>query len=213
MAAYRFRIAFEDYDDIVRDIEIRSTQTFEEFHHAIQNAIGFDASKPASFFLSDDNWKKGKEISTRNLSDEETEKIASVKNSRLCDFIIDPHQKLYYIFDTTQWAFHIELVRIIRDEEVGAIYPRCVKSSGEAPKQYNTSNIATLPVPEDFDISIDDEVDEEAESEELLVEEADLPLGEEKDEFIKADASSDDDFVSADDDTVDEENTKDADEF
>src|SRR5205085_8708558 len=99
MATYRFRVTFEDYDDVTRDIEIRSTQTFEEFHHAIQNAIGFDASKPASFYISDDNWKKGKEITTRNLSEEESEKIASVKNSRLCDFIVDPHQKFYYVFD------------------------------------------------------------------------------------------------------------------
>ena len=62
MATYRFRVTFEDFDDITRDIEIRSTQTFEEFHYAIQNAIGFDASKPTSFFLSDDNCKKGKEM-------------------------------------------------------------------------------------------------------------------------------------------------------
>src|SRR6185436_12013325 len=156
MATYRFRVTFEDYDDVTRDIEIKSTQTFEELHHAIQNAIGFDASKPTSFYMSDDNWKKGKEITTRELSDSEDEKASPVKNSRLCDFIIDPHQKIYYLFDIgSPWSFRIELVKINREEEAGVTYPRCIKSNGEAPKQYNIVNAATLPVPdEEFDMSM-----------------------------------------------------------
>ncbi len=216
MATYRFRVTFEDYDDVTRDIEIRSTQTFEELHYAIQNAIGFDVSKPTSFFLSDDNWKKGKEITTRELRDDESETASSVKNSRLCDFIIDPHQKIYYLFDaSSHWTFRIELVKINREEETGASYPRCVKSAGEAPKQYNASNIAALPVPqEDFDITIEDETEEVEDTEELLVDAGDLPEGEEKDTFIKADLDNpDDDFETADEDAVDEESSKDKDDF
>ena len=216
MATYRFRVTFEDFDDITRDIEIRSTQTFEELHYAIQNAIGFDASKPTSFFLSDDNWKKGKEITTRVLLDDETETASPIKNSRLCDFIADPHQKIYYIFDnSSHWTFRIELVKINRDEEAGASYPRCVKSVNEAPKQYNTTNIAALPVPEeDFDIAIENETEEVDETEELLVDVAELPEGEEKETFIKADIeSSDDEFETADEDAADEESSQDKDDF
>ena len=64
MAVYRFRVSFEEFDEVHRDIEIKSIQTFEQFHYAIQEAIGFDASKPASFFMSNDNWKKGQEITS-----------------------------------------------------------------------------------------------------------------------------------------------------
>jgi hypothetical protein len=128
MATYRFRITFEDHDDVSRDIEIRSTQTFDDLHHAIHSSIGFDASKPASFYMSDDNWKKGKEITTRELSEEEAETINSVRKARLCDYIIDPHQKIYYIFDfTTPWTFRIELIKINRDEDVNASYPIFIK--------------------------------------------------------------------------------------
>ena len=55
MAIYRFRISFEEFDDIHRDIEIKSIQSFEQLHLAIQESIGFDASKPASFYMSNDN--------------------------------------------------------------------------------------------------------------------------------------------------------------
>lgn len=215
MATYRFRVTFEDYDDVTRDIEIRSTQTFEELHYAIQNAIGFDASKPTSFFLSDDNWKKGKELTTRDLRNDETETASPVRNSRLCDFIIDPHQKIYYIFDiSSQWTFRIELVKINREEEQGATYPRCVKSTGDAPKQYLVTNVAALPVLEDFDISIEDETEEPDDSEDLLVDESELPEGEDKDTFIKADLDApEDDFETADEDSGDEESSKDKDDF
>lgn len=215
MATYRFRVTFEDYDDISRDIEIRSTQTFEELHHAIHNAIGFDASKAASFFLSDDNWKKGREVTTRDLEDAETEKAVSVRNSRLCDFIVDPHQKIYYIFDpASPWSFRIELVKIMREEETGAIYPRCIKSHGEAPKQYTAANIATIPVPEEFDLALDEDLDEETEETETLeVDDNDLPEGEEKDTFLsESDDSPMDDFESSEEDSVDDE-VQDKDDF
>lgn len=211
MATYRFRVTFEDYDDVTRDIEIRSTQTFEDFHHAIQSSIGFDASKPTSFFLSDDNWKKGKELTTRELKVDENEKASPVKNSRLCDFIIDPHQKIYYIFDAAApWSFKIELVKINKNEDPGGSYPRCVKSHGEAPKQYAVNNFATLPVPEEDEIALDDDVEE---GEVLLVDESELPEEEEKDTFIKADLDApDNDFETADEESAEEE-SQDKDDF
>jgi hypothetical protein len=217
MATYRFRVTFEDYDDVSRDIEIRSTQTFEDFHHAIHSSIGFDASKPASFYMSDDNWKKGREITSKDISEEDESNIHSVRKARLCDYIIDPHQKIYYIFDfSSPWTFRIELIKINREEEVNASYPRCIKAVGEAPKQYQTINIATLPVPEDFDGLADLEEDEEVEeTDELAVEVSELPEGEEKDTFL---ATTDEDtpagdFETADEDAIDDEAPEKEDDF
>src|SRR2546423_2569594 len=99
MAVYRFRITFEDHDDVSRDLEVRSTQSFEDLHHAIHSFIGFDASKPASFYLSDDNWKKGQEITSRDLKKNDASGAKTMRSARLADWIADPHQKIYYIFD------------------------------------------------------------------------------------------------------------------
>src|SRR6266478_5840467 len=120
MAVYRFRITFEDHDDVSRDIEIRSTQTFEDLHHSIHGFIGFDGSKAASFYLSDDNWKKGTEVTSRELKGAEKSKVKTMRYSKLSDSIADPHQKIYYIFDpAVQWAFRIELIKILVNEEIG----------------------------------------------------------------------------------------------
>ena len=149
MAVYKFRVTFEDHEDVSRDLEIKSTQSFEELHAAILGSIGFDTKQNASFYMSDDNWKKGKEISLTEKTNGET-KIPLMKKSRLCDFIADPHQKIYYIYDfTNEWTFHVELLKIIVGEDVGVMYPRCIKIAGEAPKQYDTAP-KIVPVPEDF---------------------------------------------------------------
>jgi hypothetical protein len=34
-----------------------------------------------------------------------------MQDAQLNKFIIDPHQKMYYIFDT--WVFYIELIKIV----------------------------------------------------------------------------------------------------
>lgn len=149
MAVYKFRVTFEEHEDISRDLEIKSTQSFEELHSAILSSIGFDHKEMASFYMSDDNWKKGKEISLAEKINGE-QKIAMMKKSRLCDFIADPHQKIYYIYDyVNEWAFHVELLKILVSEEAGIMYPRCVKINGEAPKQYDAGP-KVVPVPEDF---------------------------------------------------------------
>jgi len=208
MAVYRFRVTFEDFDDIQRDIEIRSTQTFEELNSAINAAIGFDASKPASFYMSDDYWKKGKEITTRDLKAEEKERVSVMKKTRMCDLIIDPHQKIYYVFDfSSPWTFHVELFKIVVNEEAGVSYPRCIKVTGEAPKQYGVTNLGAVPEPEDFDEGIA-----------LLDLEEDLPEGTEGEELVTTSAEGGEEGAEmgeADDELIDEEGgaAADGDEF
>lgn len=185
MAVYRFRVSFEEFDEVHRHIEIKSIQTFEQFHYAIQEAIGFDASKPASFFMSNDNWKKGQEItSLPNAKNAEGNQARLMKDCRMCDYIADPHQKIYYMFDApSQWTFFIELTKIMVDE-AGKKYPVCVKSIGEAPKQYLVIEPPKGVVDPEFmddelfsEVGIDEE-DEEVES----TDETEVGFGEAVDE-------------------------------
>lgn len=164
MAVYRFRVIFEDQEDTVREIEIQGKQTFEELHRTIQEAIGFDNSKDASFFMSDDFWRKGQEITNRKMvvDDDDDDDFRRPKKvpakqmskSRVADFIDDPHQKIVYVFDpAAKWTLLVELVKIQNDDPK-ANYPRTVKSSGAAPKQYK--QVVAPPVEDD-----EDEEDEE----------------------------------------------------
>ena len=143
MALYRFKVIFEDYDEVIRVIDIKSTHTFFDLHIAIQDSIGFDKSQLASFYLSDDQWKKGYEITienmhtTEDMADENYIPTPVMKESRLCDFINDPHQKFVYVFDfLNMWTLYVELTDIVLSENPKLNYPACIKTVGLAPKQY-----------------------------------------------------------------------------
>lgn len=162
MAVYRFKTTFEDYEDILRVIEIKSTQSFLDFHLAIQKAIGFDNSQLASFYMSDDQWKKGFEItlesmhSEEDMSDETFIPVPIMKESRLCDYINDPHQKFVYVFDfLNMWTLFLELTDILLQENPKLTYPAVTKSVGVAPKQH---------VDKKFTLVDDDEFEEIAEN-------------------------------------------------
>ena len=141
MALYKFKLTFEEYEDISRVIEIKSSQTFLEFHKAILDSIGFDQKQMASFYMSNDTWKKEQEITLEDMSDDNDENsipIPTMKDSRLSMFVNDPHQKIVYVYDFLEmWTMHLELVGIEMKEKAGVKYPICSKSVGLAPKQYD----------------------------------------------------------------------------
>jgi hypothetical protein len=194
MAVYKFRVSFEDYDDIVREIEVRSNQSFADFHRAIHQAIGFDGNAPSSFYMSNDYWHKGKEITLRK-EQQKNEKIALMEDALLKNFIVDPHQKIYYIFNFDKpWSFQIQLVKIAINEDPKATYPQMVKAIGEAPKQFG--NIPIIGAVENDDLDFLNELEyseEEDETDEMGFDDGGVAADEEeetespdKDEFDNA---------------------------
>lgn len=159
MAVYRFRVTFEDNEEVYREIEIKSTQHFEDFHNSIVQSIGFDNQHDASFFTSDDLWRKGDEIGLRPLSEDEVEKLRrrdlpvkkQMNKCKLASMIDDPHQKFVYVYDPkTAWTFMVELVKILLDDPKGT-FPKVTKSAGESPKQHINTSVAPPIDDEDFD--------------------------------------------------------------
>lgn len=168
MAVYRFRVTFEDNDEVYREIEIKSTQTYEDLHNCILQSIGFDNVHNASFFISDDMWRKGEEIvlkpiektDSRGRNTEAPKRIMS--KCKVAILIDDPHQKFVYIYDQkVGWTFMIELTKILADD-AKKTYPLCAKTAGEAPKQYKKTT--EVPVATEDEDDFEDEVpaDDEA---------------------------------------------------
>ncbi len=153
MAVYRFRVVFEDFEEVCREIEIKSTQNFEEFHTVILNSIDFDTTHNASFFIADDLWHKGEEIALRPAENDRKPQSDIVKRQmskcKIALLIDDPHQKFVYIYDPkSAWTFLVELLKIVPDD-AKAIYPKCVKRVGDAPKQYKKSSEIPVVLEED----------------------------------------------------------------
>ncbi|MBS1922156.1 MAG: hypothetical protein JST71_02015 [Bacteroidetes bacterium] len=161
MAVYRFKVSFEDFEDIYREIEVTSEQTFADFYKAILSSIKFEDRGTASFFMSNDSWKKGVEISNSDKTDRDGKPVAKTDKSFLKCYIADPHQKIYFLIDCESvWAFHIELVKILAAADVKLSYPHVRKVSGDAPSQFK---VKIAPVLEDDDF-VDTDVSDESNS-------------------------------------------------
>lgn len=135
MALYRFKICFEEDDEVVRVLELKSSQTIEDFHFAILKSIDFDSKHNALLYISDDYWKKYDKYIF--LPEEGMEEVTMFSAKKLSSLINDPHQKLLYVYDLNeQWVFQIELVGISMNEDPKKEYPHLVRSENKAPKQY-----------------------------------------------------------------------------
>ncbi len=138
MAVYKFKVSFEEYEDIYRVIEIKSTQTFLDFHKAILASIGFDEKQLASFYMSTDSWKKGQEITLEDMTEDSENPLPIMSKAKMSQYIADPHQKILYVYDFIEcWTLLIELTNISVTENPKTKYPNLVKSVGPAPKQYD----------------------------------------------------------------------------
>lgn len=153
MALYRFRVTFEDYDDVTREIDIKSTQTFEDLHRAIHKSTGYNPEYPSSFYVSNDQWIKGEEVTFLPNQRRIDRGVALMEKVKLSSRIDDPHQKFYYTFNFDRpFDFHVELMKIILDENPNTTYPAIIKSVGDAPRQFVTiADAATAATADESD--------------------------------------------------------------
>ena len=133
---YRFRVILDNDtdDDIFRDIEIYKTNSLEEFHETIINSFSFINNEMASFYISDNEWNQGEEISLFNFGDEskETKLMSSVAINQV---INNQNNKLIYIYDfLNMWVFLIELIEVA-EEIKGVNYPNIIFSKGKLPEK------------------------------------------------------------------------------
>ncbi|MCT1524205.1 plasmid pRiA4b ORF-3 family protein [Sphingobacterium hotanense] len=160
MAIYRFRVTFEDYEDVYREIDMPSKSTFLELHHAIHTATGYDVERSSSFYVSNDQWKKGTEIAYQPNDRKKAAGVLEMELIKMSKFIDDPHQKFYYIYNFDRpYDFHVELIKILKEED-GKTYPAIFKSVGEVPKNITAANFPVAGADDDDD---DDSVDESGE--------------------------------------------------
>lgn len=212
MAVYRFKVYWEENEDVFRDIDIKAGQSFEQLHTIIQEAFKFDAKHAASFFVSDDFWRKGQEITLRKedlpLDEEEIRKKVDPKKlmaeAKIAKYIEQPHQRFIYVFDpSVQWSFFIEMIKIT-EENSKLSYPVIIRSFGTAPKQYKPLSIPKEELGADMGLAgllgdLDDMEDEEVykaiETEEEAVEEEDI-------ESLEGEEGEEESLEEAEDETL-----------
>jgi hypothetical protein len=129
-----FEILSSESPDFKRLIHISPENTFEDLHRIIQNAVGFDDSQLASFFLTDEHWRKQIEISLLG-SGVGTPGLLSMQKIKLNEYMTEPGQKLVYVFDFfNDRFFYVELKEKLMKTDLKE--PFVAYEKGSAPAQF-----------------------------------------------------------------------------
>jgi hypothetical protein len=157
MAVLKFRAYYEDDDSVYRDIVIKHTQTFADLHNAILKAYEFDNKHQATFYRSNDNWQRGREISLEKYDKQYKAEPLMMAETTIGSEIKDPNQKFIYTYDFAKgWTFLVELINVSKEESSKISYPSTVRVEGIAPPQYGTKSLLGdkfVDIEEKYDLS------------------------------------------------------------
>ena len=143
MAILRFRIYWEDDESIYRDVVIKHTQNFADLHYCILKCYEFDSKHKATYYRSNDNWLRGREISLEKYDDKVYKADPLIMSEvTMGSEIKDPNQKFIYVYDFNKnWTFMVELINVDKEENKKITYPSCIRTEGIAPSQYGTKGL------------------------------------------------------------------------
>lgn len=142
MAILKFRIYFEEDESIYRDILIKHTQTFFNLHETILKAYEFDSKHAATFYRSNDQWLRGREISLEKYDREYKAPPLMMKDTVIGSEIKDTNQRFIYVYDFNKnWTFLVELILVTREESSKITYPSVSRKEGIGPQQYGTRGL------------------------------------------------------------------------
>jgi hypothetical protein len=142
MAILKFRIYLEEDDAVYRDIVIKHTQTFQELHYAILKSYEFDSKHKATFFRSNDNWQRGREISFEKYDKSYVVEPLLMQEVTIGSEIRDTNQKFIYVYDFEKnWVFLVELINVSKEENSKITYPAVSRTEGIGPQQYGTKSL------------------------------------------------------------------------
>src|SRR5215467_14345697 len=134
MAVLKFRVYYEEDDSIYRDMAVKHSQTFLQLHHGILRAYEFDSKHQATFYRSNDNWQRGREISLEQYNKAYKAAPLMMKDTTIGSEIKDPNQKFIYVYDFAKnWSFLVELINVSKEENPKLTYPTMVRKEGIPP--------------------------------------------------------------------------------
>lgn len=163
MAGLKFRVLLDsnDKNEVFRDILISDTENFEVFYKAILDAYQFNGDQMASFYMSNNSWDKGHEISIFDMSvGESSDQImpSVMQSSALKDYVVDADQKIILVHDFIRmWIFLIELIEVV---EATPESTKVVLSVGNAPAETSKSGEEELFFETEAEFDEDEEEDE-----------------------------------------------------
>jgi len=142
MAVLKFRIYLEEDEAVYRDICVKHKQSFQDLHFAILKSFEFDSKHQATYYRSNDNWLRGREISFERYDKQYKAEPLLMESTIIGSEIQDTNQKFIYEYDFIKhWVFLVELINVSKEENSKITYPAILRVEGIGPQQYGTKSL------------------------------------------------------------------------
>lgn len=132
---YRIKLVSVETDGFVRELKIDSDATFLDLSKAILDSCGYPDDQMTSFYLCDDEWERGTQVTREDMGGGAAdEDVYVMGDTRLSELIEDEGQHLQYVFDPfSDRCFYLDVKETIPGEDLDA--PVVSRSKGKAPQQ------------------------------------------------------------------------------
>lgn len=133
---YKIKFISDEVEGFLREIKIDSEATFLDLNKAILDACGYPDDQMTSFYVCDDEWERGQQITREDVAEpgHEDEDLYTMQATPLTDFIEDEGQKLEFVFDPfSERVFYLDVKELLPGEHLAAA--EIVRSRGNAPVQ------------------------------------------------------------------------------
>ena len=160
MPVFKFKVSWEDDDNISRNIALTNGQSFLQFHHTILQAFEFeDKSGVGNFYESNDKKFLGRAISSAVLANKKDAPALAMVKTPVSALVNLPDKKFMYHYEANKdWEFYVELIGIDRDEE-NRDYPYVFGIQGISPIKLTANSMgenALMEIEEKYDLGKDD---------------------------------------------------------
>jgi hypothetical protein len=131
---FKFRLLSDEVDNFVREIAISSEATFLDLQNAILDSVSFSKDQLTSFFMCNDEWEKGAEVTLIEMDSSPEVDSWVMESTKLSDLIEEEDQKLIFVFDLlNERSYFIDCYQFIPSKELPKAV--CTLSEGEPPVQ------------------------------------------------------------------------------
>ena len=136
---YKFTFSCEEGDQNFRRVfEADPDATFLELHEAILKSVGYPDDQMTSFFICNDEWEKGQEVTLVEMDSNFEYDNMVMNETRLSDLIEEQGQRLIYIFDPMFERYFFGSLKEIKPGTMNGV--ECVESTGRPPKQLKSDD-------------------------------------------------------------------------
>ena len=151
---YLIRVICDESEDFRRDLLINDDATFLDLSHLLLTSCGYPDDQMTSFYLCNDEWERGEQITREDVSDSAVDRdVYTMADTELSEFFDNGVRHFEYCFD----PFNDRVFSLsVRDEPPGSGEPEIVRSVGAAPVQIGDIDFGDTILPstgstDDFD--------------------------------------------------------------